>query len=157
MFGFKSKQSTLLAPISGTSVSLAEVPDPVFSEKMLGDGAAIIPENGVVVSPVDGTIADVTETLHAYCIESDDGLEILIHIGINTVELKGEGFQAFVKNGQKVNAGEKLAEVDLKLVQEKGYPIVTPVLITNPDSLKSMEPSYGFVKSGESCLIAYRK
>ena len=92
----------ILSPISGKTVSLDDVPDKVFSERLLGDGVAILPEDGRIFSPTDGVISSVAETKHAYGISSDDGTEILIHFGLETVELKGEGFEPLVKSGDRV-------------------------------------------------------
>ena len=89
----KAPANALLAAQNGTIIPIEKLPDPVFSGKVLGDGYAIDPTDGKVLSPVSGTIVDVQDTLHAYCLETDDGLELLVHIGINTVELKGEGFR----------------------------------------------------------------
>lgn len=154
MFGFK-KKGKIFAAQNGRAVALSEVPDQAFSEKMLGDGVAVIPSDDTVYSPVDGTVVDVTETLHAYCIETEDGLDILVHVGINTVELKGEGFKSLVKAGDKVKAGQPLAQADIKFIKEKGYELYTPVLITNMDAVKDISVSTGNVQAGKSCVITY--
>lgn len=154
MFGFK-KKGKIFASQNGRAVALSEVPDPAFSEKMLGDGVAIIPEDDTVLSPVNGTVVDVTNTLHAYCIQTDDGLDVLIHIGINTVELKGEGFKSLVKSGDKVKAGQPLAQADIKFLKDKGYQIYTPILITNMDAVNSISVSTGNTQAGKSCVITY--
>ena len=137
MFDFFKKEKFLTAVAKGQVVDITKVPDQVFSQKILGDGFAVIPETGEISSPVSGTVSDVTETLHAYCITSDDGLEILVHIGIDTVELKGSGFTPLVKKGVRINQGDALAEADLKLLKSKGYITATVVVITNTESLKS--------------------
>lgn len=156
MFSFgKKKIGQILATQSGKAVPLTEVPDAAFSEKMLGDGVAIIPEENRIFSPVSGTVIDVTETLHAYCIEADDGLEVLVHIGINTVELKGEGFKSFVKNGDRVKAGDMLAEADIGLLKEKGYPIYTPIIITNLEAIKELTMTTGEVQAAKSGVLNY--
>ncbi len=155
MFGFKKEMSKIFATQDGDCVELAKVPDPVFSDKLLGDGAAIIPESNLVRSPVDGKIEQVFDTLHAYSILSDDGLEILVHIGLNTVELKGEGFKAMVKNGDKLKKGDILCEVNLDFLRENGYEIYTPVIITNMDKIKNLKVNCGRAKSGETTIIEY--
>ena len=103
----KGKQLEIAAPLTGKVIPVTEVPDPVFAEKVLGDGIAVDPTEGTVYSPVDGTIFQIAHTFHAMGIESDDGLEILVHLGIDTVKLEGKGFQSFVEVGQKVKKDRK--------------------------------------------------
>lgn len=146
-----------MSPMNGKVIPINEVNDEVFSQKMLGDGVAIIPINGKVVSPVDGEVIQVFDTLHAYGIRSNDGVEILIHIGINTVELKGEGFKSFVSAGQKVKVGDKIAEVDLDLLKEKGYLLQTPVIITNLDVIKNIDVNIGEANLANTVIISYNK
>lgn len=117
------------APLNGKVVSLDEVPDPVFSGRVLGEGCAIIPTDGKIYSPVNGEVSSVAETLHAYGFTSEDDLEVLIHFGLETVGLKGEGFVAHVKEGDKVKVGDLIAEVDMNLLHEKELNTITPVLI----------------------------
>lgn len=154
---FKKKGTILLAPQTGVAIPLEQVPDDVFSQKMLGDGIAILPSENLVKSPVTGTILQVFDTLHAYGIESEDGLEILVHIGINTVELNGDGFQALVKEGDTVTAGTPIARVDLKRLQEKGLPLYTPVVITNMAEIRSISPVPGKTIAGETVVVKYTK
>lgn len=137
MFDFLKKEKFLTAVADGQVIDITKVPDQVFSQKILGDGFAVIPESGEITSPAAGIITDVTETLHAYCITSDDGLEILVHIGIDTVELKGTGFTPLVKKGDRISQGDSLAKADLALLKNKGYSTATVVVITNTESLKS--------------------
>lgn len=100
----------ILSPLTGTAVALEEVPDPVFSQKIIGDGIAIIPQDGKLVSPIDGEVVSVAETLHAYGLRSEDGIEVMVHFGLETVALKGEYFTCHVKQGDKVKAGDLLAK-----------------------------------------------
>ena len=102
------------APFTGQAVPLEDVPDPVFSQKIVGDGLAIIPEDGKLLSPVDGEVVSVAETLHAYGLRSEEGVELMIHVGLETVALKGECFQCCVKTGDKIKRGQMLAQVDLE-------------------------------------------
>jgi PTS system glucose-specific IIA component len=141
MFNIFKKQNSIViyAPMSGKTIDLTQLKDPVFAEKMVGDGIAIKPSENTVLSPVKGTIIQVFPTKHAVGIKTNEGLEILIHLGIDTVELKGEGFKAFVKAGDEVNIGDKLLEMDLDIIQQKGKYIDTPVLITNMDIVKELE------------------
>ncbi len=154
MFDLFKKEKQMASIANGSILDISLVPDQVFSQKILGDGFAVIPSDGNFVSPVSGTISDVTETCHAYCITSDDGLEVLVHIGIDTVELKGKGFEPMVKNGEKVKKGTPIARVDLKLIEEEGYNTTSMVVVTNMDKLSCLKvienPS---VKSGEKAVI----
>lgn len=137
----KKKQSSFVpfvAPITGSVLPLTEVPDPVFSQKMAGDGIAIMPTEGLVVAPVSGKVAFLFPTSHAISLVSDSGLELLIHIGIDTVKLNGEGFQAFVRVGDEVKAGDKLIQFDLDRIKAAGYSPITPVLVTNHDVVEAI-------------------
>ena len=107
---------SVTAPISGKIIPITEVPDSVFSEKVLGDGIAIIPSDGKIYSPINGVVSSVAETLHAYGFTSDDGLDVLVHFGLETVNLKGEGFKSYVKDGDRVSVGDLVAEVDIELL-----------------------------------------
>lgn len=122
---------SVCTPLTGKAVPLKEVNDPTFAEEILGKGAAVIPTDGHVVSPINGTVETVFETLHAIGLKSEEGVEILIHIGLDTVKLEGKYFTAHVKNGDHVNVGDPLVDVDLEKVKEAGYDIVTPVIISN--------------------------
>lgn len=116
---FKKKSQQVLSPVDGVAVTLAKVNDPVFSQKMMGDGFAVVPKNGKIVAPVSGTIQSIFPTMHALTITAESGVAVLVHIGIDTVELNGEGFTAFVKPGDQVNAGDQLVTVDLAVLQER--------------------------------------
>ncbi len=159
MFDFfkKSDENFILSPMTGKMVSLMEIPDEVFSEKIIGDGAAIIPQEDVVVAPVDGEIIQVADTGHAFCIHSKDGLDVLLHIGVDTVNMRGEGFESFVSVGQKVKAGEKIGKADVKLIEKKGYPLHSAVIITNMQEIKSMQSYTGNAVAGKTELILYKK
>ncbi len=154
MFGLFKKEKYLTSIANGSILDISLVPDQVFSKKILGEGFAVIPTDGSFVSPVAGTIADVTETRHAYCITSEDGLDVLVHIGIDTVELKGKGFNSLVKTGDKVKLGTPIAEVDLSLVEKEGYNTTSMVVVTNSDKIRSLKvfenPS---VKAGDKAMI----
>lgn len=129
----------VLAPMKGNVMLLKEVPDKTFANKLLGDGIAIDPEDGVVVAPADGKISLVFETKHAVALKTDSGAEILIHVGIDSVKMNGEGFKAFVKSGDRVKAGDKLLEVDLELLREKAASAITPIVISNTEEFKSIK------------------
>ena len=144
---------SVCAPMNGRAVALEEVPDEVFSGKVLGDGVGIIPTEGKVYSPVNGEITSVAETLHAYGFASDDGLEILVHVGLDTVALKGEGFTSHVKEGDRVSVGDLVAEVDLELLRSKGINPITPVLVCDGGDDKVMTARTGAVKAGKDQVI----
>lgn len=136
----KTQIEEIYSPLAGEIIPLAEVPDPVFSQKMMGDGIAIIPREGKLVSPVEGEIVQVFPTKHAIGIKSAKGLEILIHVGLETVKLKGEGFEVFVKEGQYVKTGDVLSSFDIPFLESKNKEIVTPIIITNTlEKLGGME------------------
>lgn len=136
----KTQTEEIYSPLTGEVISLAEVPDPVFSNKMMGDGIAIIPKEGKLVSPVEGEIVQVFPTKHAIGIKSARGVEILIHVGLETVDLKGEGFETFVKEGQSVKVGDVLSTFDIHFLESKNKEIVTPIIITNTsEKLDDME------------------
>ncbi len=126
-----NKSILIGSPIEGEVISIKEVNDPTFAEEMLGKGIAIIPSKGRVVAPVDGEITILFDTKHAVSITSEQGVEMLIHVGLDTVKLKGEPFTAYVKAGDKVKAGDLLVEFDIEKIKEAGYEIATPVVICN--------------------------
>lgn len=148
--------TTILAPLTGKTVSLSEVPDPVFAEKVIGDGIAIIPEDGKIVSPVDGEVSSIAETGHAYGFTADNGLEVLVHVGLETVSLKGECFKVYAKAGDKVKAGDLIGEVDLNLLKEKGLNSISPVLICSDLEEKEILYTEGNVKAGESVVLTVK-
>ena len=156
MFSFFKKKDdgiVIASPIKGKAISITEVSDPTFGECMLGKGIAIIPEEGKVCSPVDGEVSMVFETLHAVSLTSDDGVEILIHVGLDTVSLKGQGYQAHVANGDKVKKGDLLLTVDLDYVKNAGLQTVTPVVICNTDDYKDVQQvANGAVAIGEDAI-----
>lgn len=129
MFGFlKKEEFKIVAPVDGELIPLANVPDEVFSQKVMGDGFAVIPANGRVVAPISGTAASVFPTGHAIGIETKDGIECIVHIGLDTVELNGEGFKTLISQGDKVKAGQPVIEFDKDLVESKGYNLSTMVV-----------------------------
>ena len=118
---------------------LSEIKDEAFSSGLLGLGAAIQPEEGVLYAPADGTISSFFPTGHAVGITTDDGMELLIHVGMDTVQLEGKGFYPLVQTGDRVRKGQKLLEFDLAAIQEAGYSTVTPVLVVNHDEFGGVE------------------
>ncbi|PLS02065.1 N-acetylglucosamine-specific PTS transporter subunit IIBC [Neobacillus cucumis] len=139
-------------PIEGEIIPLTEVPDQVFSQKLMGDGFGIVPANGTVVSPVDGVILNVFPTKHAIGIKSTQGHEILIHIGLDTVNLKGEGFKVFIKEGEPVKKGQLILEFDLNSIKDSVPSIITPVIFTN--LLKLNIKKQGQTEQGTSGILS---
>ncbi|MDE5051120.1 PTS sugar transporter subunit IIA [Niallia taxi] len=126
-----SEESKFILPLEGKLLPIEEVPDPVFSQKMMGDGAAIDPTNGTLISPVDGQVVNIFPTKHAISLMDNNGREILIHVGLDTVTLKGEGFTSHVEDGQKVKQGQKLMDIDFEAIKGKVPSIITPIIFTN--------------------------
>lgn len=131
LFKKEKKELQIYAPVSGKIIPIEEVPDPVFSQKMMGEGVAVIPTDGNIHAPVDGEVIQVAPTKHAVGILAKDGTEILIHVGLETVSLQGEGFQVAVQTGDKVLAGQLLIEVDWEYIKTHAKSTVTPIVITN--------------------------
>lgn len=147
------KNLSVLAPVSGKIIALEQVPDPVFSGKTLGDGVAIIPENGKIYSPVNGTVTTVSSTLHAYGFTTTDGVDILVHIGLETVSLNGEGFKVYIKDGDTVKEGDLIAEVDLTYLDKKGISAISPVLICSDTENMTMNTASGKASAGKTEII----
>lgn len=129
----------ILSPLAGKSIALEDVPDPTFAEGILGLGAAVEPSEGKITAPADGTVGTLFDTHHAIGLNLDNGAELLIHIGINTVELNGEGFTAHVSEGDRVKKGQTLITFDKELIASKGYKTATPVIVTNPDEYSAVK------------------
>lgn len=146
----------IASPVNGKAVPLSEVPDPTFAEEMLGKGAAVDPSEGRFYAPVSGTISTVFPTKHAIGITGDKGEEILIHVGLDTVQLDGKYFETAVSEGQHVEAGTLLLTCELEKVREAGYKIITPVIVTNPEDYPAVSLARsGEIKAGER-LISLR-
>jgi glucose-specific phosphotransferase system IIA component len=157
MFGFLKKSYKLVAPVDGKVVDLAEVPDQVFAEKMAGDGIAIDTTGSTIVSPADGQVSMIFKTNHAFGITLSNGAEILVHIGLDTVALDGEGFERIAQEGQEVKAGDTIVKINRELITSKGYSLITPVLVTNPDIFKDIAGNIGAnVKAGSDEVLTYK-
>ncbi|UOQ45234.1 PTS glucose transporter subunit IIA [Halobacillus salinarum] len=155
LFGNKQVEEQLVAPLNGKVVPLDEVDDPVFNQRMMGDGVAIEPVDGKVVSPVDGEIVQLFPTNHAVGIKTKSGVEVLVHIGLETVSMEGEGFEGHVKAGDKVKAGDHLISFDPALVTEKAKSTITPIVITNFDDIvESFDPAYTDSSQAGETVIA---
>ena len=129
----------LYAPVSGRIRALTRIKDPVFSSEVLGKGCAIEPSCGEVVAPADGIVEKIAKTHHAISLLCDNGLEVLIHVGMDTVEMNGKGFKALVKVGDKVKAGTPLLKVDLDAIRAAGHPTATAIIVTNGDDMGELK------------------
>lgn len=149
----RGQKITIVAPLTGEIVALEKVPDPVFAEKIVGDGIAILPDNGKIYSPINGTLVSVAATKHAFGFQSENGLEMLIHFGLETVGLNGEGFTVHKKEGDSVKVGDLIAEVDIDFIKSKNLPTITPVLICAGLEDKKMETASGRVEAGKDAVL----
>jgi glucose-specific phosphotransferase system IIA component len=162
MFGFfkknkkniENKEITILSPVDGNLMLTKDIKeDEAFAQDMLGKGMAVDAKGTNIVAPVSGKLVTVFDTGHAYGIETEEGLQVLVHIGINTVNLNGKGFTSLVKENDHIKAGDKIAEIDVEFIKSQGLPLVTPVIMTNhAEVVKSMEiiKQPGEVKAGEA-------
>ena len=147
----------LYAPLNGKAVPITEVPDPTFAEGLLGNGIAIIPTDGKVCSPVDGKVETMFDTGHAVALTSSTGVEILIHVGLETVSLEGKPFTVHAANGDKVKKGQLLIEVDLDAVKAAGLPTITPMVVCNTDEYPTFDTFVGKDVTNEDVVIALAK
>ena len=153
MFEKNAKTISLKAVEDGRTIPMDEVNDQTFAQELLGPGIAIVPSNGTVVSPIDGTIATVMDTKHAVCIQGEDGLELIVHAGLDTVELNGKYYQTYKEIGDQVKAGDVLLEFDLEEIAKAGYDVTTPIVITNLGDYKITKCLTGQqVKAGEEVI-----
>ena len=136
---FPGEKMVVKAPMDGIVLPLEQLPDETFAAAILGPGCGIEPTGGTVYAPFDGTITQVASTLHAVGLTSDDGIELLIHVGMDTVEMQGKGFTALVKEEQKVKAGTALLKVDLDAIRAANHPTTTAIIVTNGDDLNGMK------------------
>jgi len=147
----------IIAPISGQTQELKDVPDPVFAEKLTGDGLAILAESDEVLAPCDGEITLFFETKHAFAITTDNGIQVLVHVGLDSILLNGEGLTALHKAGDRVTAGTPIIKMDLPLLKAKKINMISPVLIVNCEAVKSLHPLIGEkVTAGSDTVIEYR-
>lgn len=140
---FKKKKIQIGSPCQGEVIALNTVNDPTFAQEMIGKGIAVKPTDGKIYSPVNGTVSMIFPTLHAVGLQSEEGVELLVHVGIDTVNLKGEGFKGHVQMGDTVKMGDLLLEADLDAIKNAGYDTVIPVVVTNTPDFKSIEGGTG--------------
>lgn len=148
-------KTAVFSPFTGSTVPIEEVPDPVFAEKMLGDGVAVQPAQGTAVAPLDGTITVLHSSGHAFAIQADNStLGVLVHIGLDTVKLKGQGFKLHAKVGDRVKAGQPVVEFDLALIAAAGYSALSPVILPDlPDGAVVDKTSISEVRAGTDVLF----
>jgi len=162
MFGLfkkgKEKNIILKSPVVGRCFDISEIPDEVFSSKMLGNGIGFESTEGVLYAPIDGEILQVFPTKHALILKTVEGIEILLHIGVDTVEMKGEGFEAFVQKGQQVKVGDKLLTFDNELIKAKAKTNLSVLVLTENELMETVEFKLGAVdKNNEVITIKLRK
>ena len=153
MFGFiKRKIREIKSPVDGQIVTLDSVDDEVFSQKMAGDGVAIIPMSNIFTAPINGTITKIFSTNHAYSIKSPKDLEVMVHIGLDTVALEGKGFERIANEGDTVKAGDEIIRVDLEYIKAHAKDIITPIIVSDESDVKSIKQMYGVVKSQDNIM-----
>lgn len=151
--GRNNRHVVIESPMTGTVIPLAKVPDEAFAGKMMGDGTAIIPEDGEVCAPADGTVTFVFPTKHAVGFRTDEGYEMLVHVGIDTVSLSGDGFESFVRDGDRVHAGDRLLKVEIQKIKDRVPSLASPVLFTDlPENVELRVLKQGRVRAGEPLL-----
>jgi len=150
MFGFlKRKIRQVYAPVDGQVVALESVDDDVFSQKMVGDGVAVIPMSNRFRAPIDGVVSKIFSTNHAYSIKSEKDLEVMVHIGLETVALDGQGFTRIANEGDEVKAGDIIIEADISYIREHAKDIITPVIILEESDVKEIDKKLDIVKAGD--------
>jgi PTS system glucose-specific IIA component len=156
VFGFlKTKATVIVAPVNGKVVALEEVNDEVFSQKLAGEGIAIIPNDELFRAPIRGKLTRIFPTNHAFVIRSGSGFDLLVHIGLDTVKLQGEGFERVIEEGTMVEAGDAIMRVDLPCLQKYGIDCTTPIVITDTKKIKTIEKRAGTVRSGDTIMEVF--
>jgi len=153
MFGFlKRKPRVVYAPVDGQLIAIESVDDEVFSQKMAGDGVAINPIGDIFGSPIDGVITKIFSTNHAYSVKGKQDLEVLVHIGLETVALKGEGFERLAQEGDEVKAGDPIIKADLVYIKAHAKDIITPILVTDESKFNEIDKNDNVVKVGDAIM-----
>ena len=153
---FGKKEIRLLAVCNGKSIPLSEFPDEAFAAGMLGEGVAIEPSDGHFYAPLDGRVLSVAKAGHAYTLTSEGGLDVLIHIGVDTVSMGGDGFSPSVREGDRVRAGDLLCTADLARISSRGLSTLTATVIANPEQIKDTEYRYTTVTAATDAMMKFR-
>ncbi len=151
----KNKTECLLAACTGKTVPLSAVPDEVFAGGLLGEGIGIEPSEGRFFAPIAGTITSVTDSRHAFTLMSDNGTDLLVHIGVDTVSLAGEGFVSHVSAGERVSAGQLMAEADIDLIRSRGLSAICSVVVTELEGIENIEYKPGTCIGGKDAVMTY--
>ena len=150
MFGLlKRKVRDIKSPVDGKVVALENVNDEVFSQKLVGDGVAIEPVSNIFTAPIDGIVSKIFPTNHAYSIRSSKDLEVMVHIGLDTVDLAGKGFERLVKEGEQVKAGDVIIKADLSYLKAQNKDTITPIIVLEESDVKNIDKKYRIVKQGD--------
>jgi len=150
MFGFlKRKKREIFSPADGQLIDITEVPDALFSQKMVGDGVALRPAGDIFCAPIDGVISKIFSTNHAFSIKSDKEMEVMVHIGLETVALKGKGFERLAEEGDKVSVGDPIIKVDLNYITEHVKDTITPIIVSEESDVENIEKRLRIVKRGD--------
>lgn len=143
---------TIYSPLAGEIIPIEDIPDEAFSQKLIGDGIGINPTGDTIYAPCDADDISIFETNHAVSFETADGLELIVHFGIDTVKLEGKGFERIAEDGSSVKKGDPLVKFDLEFMKENAKSVLTPVIISNMDEIKSMEKLSGKINPGDPIL-----
>lgn len=157
IFSGKSKECTIYSPVEGTCISLGNVKDKMFAEKLLGDGVAFQFKGNRIYAPCDGTIVMIAATKHAIGFKCKNDTEVLLHIGLDTVNLEGKGFKVLINQGDTVKVGDLIVEVDIELMNKNGVDLTTPMIITNTNDFELTKMEESKVKIGDRILVSKRK
>ena len=150
-----TKKECLLAPGTGKTLPLSAVPDEVFAAEILGKGLAIEPSDGRFFAPVSGKILSIADTKHAFTLVSDNGTDVLVHIGVDTVSLGGKGFAVHVSQGDRIGAGDLIAEADIDFIRSRGLSAICSVVVTEPDKIENIEYKPGVCIGGKDAIMCY--
>ena len=153
----RKKDNNLYAPVTGEVIAIENVPDKMFAEKLMGDGVGFKFDGSAVCAPCDGEITMIANTLHAFGMTASNGAEILIHIGLDTVQLGGKGFKVITKAGEKVKKGTPIIEVNQEFMKENNINLITPMIVTNSDNFNiDIVKDSQYVTSGESIVVSFK-